>query len=739
VILAGTSLAPVCAESPESAYKAGERAEKQNDLDSAFQAYKKAYQAKPSEPKYTAAYLKTRLYAATAHIRTGQSLDDQGKLQEAMAEFRLAAQIDPSNFEALGQVRRVADQIQRQIREKEVAALPKSTTSALEADAKSAAGPVALDLKSDVPVSIHMTANADVIYKSIAKLAGFNVLFDPDYKPQKVTFELKDVSLRDALSMIAMQSKTFWRPLSSNTIMVSSDSGARRKDLEQSVMKTFYLKNAATPADLQQAAGTLKGILDISHIQVTPELRSLTLRGTPDQMVMAQKLLGDIDKPKSEVMIDVVVMEVSRGRLQTLGTVPPTTVSVALAPGGTSTTSGSSGSGLTLNSFSGITANDISVTVGGASFTALASDSNSKVLQRPQIRAMDSEKASLKIGDRIPIATGSYQSGITSGVNTQFQYIDVGVNIDITPYVHAGNEVTLKMSLEVSSVTGEQTVDGVTEPTIGQRRIEHEARLADGEVNLIGGILEDTESKSLSGYPLLMKIPILKYLFGQEARDREQSEIVFAIIPHILRSTEVTDENLKMVDLGSASSITYRKAEMKTEPAPTAPNAPAQPAAEKPAATPTVPVTKSSVKPATLPQAFSPAIKSLGSSPFLSPATTALTSAVAAARLPWPASSGSSPPLLPGPPAVVSAGTATVPPETASGSTEGSARPLIADAVQSLASSSLLSPTVPELKTLVAAALQPTSGNRSQVKHALTLPPVSIAIYESATKPALGN
>src|ERR1035441_8751203 len=142
--------------------------------------------------------------------------------------------------------------------------------------------------------------------------------------------------------MFAMQSKTFWRPLSSNTIMVTSDTGSKRKEYEQSVMKTFYLKNAATPADLQQAAGTLKGILDISHIQVTPELRSLTLRGTPDQMVMAQKLLGDIDKPKSEVMIDVVVMEVSRGRLQTLGTVPPTTVSVALAPGGASASSGSS-------------------------------------------------------------------------------------------------------------------------------------------------------------------------------------------------------------------------------------------------------------------------------------------------------------------------------------------------------------------------------------------------------------
>jgi general secretion pathway protein D len=651
LILAGTIVVPAVAESAESAFRSGDRAEKKNDLDSAFQAYKQAHDAKPNDPKYMASYLRLRLYASTQHIRAGQALSDEGKLQEAMAEFRLAAQIDPSSFEAMGQVRRIADQIQKQIREKDLAAQSKTQSSTLENEARSAAGPVALDLKSDVPVSIHMTATADVIYKSLAKLAGFNVLFDPDYKPQKVTFELKDVSLRDALAMIAMQSKTFFRPLSSNTIMVSSDSGARRKDLEQNVMKTFYLKNAATPADLQQAAGTLKGILDISHIQVTPELRSLTLRGTPDQMVMAQKLLGDIDKPKSEVVIDVVVMEVSRGKIQTLGTVPPTTVSVALAPGGASGSTGSSSSGsssgssgLNLNSFSGITAGDISVSVPGASFTALASDSNSKVLQRPEIRAMDSEKASLKIGDRIPIATGSYQSGITSGVNTQFQYIDVGVNIDITPYVHAGNEVTLKMSLEVSSVTGEQTVDGVTEPTIGQRRIEHEARLADGEVNLIGGIFEDTESKSLSGYPLLMKIPILKYLFGQEAKNRQQTEIVFAIIPHIIRSPEVDDENLKMVDLGSASSITYRRAEMKTDTAPVAPTTPVpQPGEKSPGAT-AAPAIKSSstVKPAPMPHAFDPVIKSLSRSPFLLTTTLALKSAVTAAKLAWPATSTNS-------------------------------------------------------------------------------------------------
>lgn len=556
---------PVLADSAEHAYKAGDRAEKKNDYDAAFEAFKEAHEHRPDDPKYMAAFLRMRFYAGGQHIHAGEQLRDAGKLQEALAEFRHAAEMDGSNFAALQEIRRTVDLIQKQAIEKENSSQSKPQNSSLEKEAAGAGGPVSINLQSDMPVTLHLTTTTDVVYKTIGKLAGLNVLIDPEYKPQKISFELKDVSLREALDMLAVQSKTFWRPLSSNTILVSSDTGTKRKEFEQNVMKTFYLRNAATPADLQQAAGTLKGILDISRIQVTPEQRSLTLRGTPDQMVLAQKLLGDIDKPKAEVVIDVTVMEVSRDKLHTIGTNPPTSASVTLAPGGASTSgsTGSTGSSLTLNSFTGLHAGDFSVSIPGISFSLLSSDSNTKVIQRPEIRAMDSEKASLKIGDRVPIATGSFQSGLGGSVNTQFQYLDVGVNIDITPYIHANNEVTLKMSLSISSVTGVQNIGGFNQPTIGQRTIEHQARLADGEVNLIGGILEDTDTNSMGGYPWITKIPILKYFFGQETKERQQSEIVFAITPHIIRGAEVTDENLKVVDIGSANNVTYRRDDSK--------------------------------------------------------------------------------------------------------------------------------------------------------------------------------
>lgn len=578
---------PVHAESAESAFRAGVRAEAKSNQDVAYEAYKRAHEKKPSDSKYMAAYLKSRLYASAQHIQTGQSLRDVYKLQEALAEFRRAVEIDGSNFAALQEIRRTADLIRKREAEETQPAQTKALLSSVEKAAGIAAGPTTLNLRSNDTVTLHLVTTTDVVYKTIGKLAGINVLIDPEYKPQKITLELKDVNLREALSMIALQSKTFWRPVSPNTIMVSSDNGGKRKELEQNVMMTFYLHNAATPAELQQAATTLKTILDISHIQTTPEQRSLTLRGTPDQMVLAQKLLQDIDKPRAEVMIEVAVLEVSRGKLQTLGISPPTSVTATLQPSGTFATGSSSSSGFTLSSLASLTSNNVLITIPSVSLTALMSDSNTKVLQKPQIRAMDSEKAVLKIGDRIPIATGSYQSGLSNGVNTQFTYIDVGVNVDIVPYVHANREVTLKMSFEVSSVTGEQTIDGVTEPTIGQRRIEHQARLADGEVNLIGGILQDTESHSLSGYPWLAKIPLLKYLFGQENRDRQQSEIVFAITPHIVRSNEVTDENQKMVDIGTGNSVTYRAIESVASP-----EKPLTPLPNQPSPLPQYPVVK---------------------------------------------------------------------------------------------------------------------------------------------------
>jgi len=573
LILSMAISAPTYSDQAKAAYTRGVRAESQNQNDAACEAYKEAYALKPKDPKYMAAYLRSRASAAAEHMQKGQLLRDKLKLEEALVEFQRAAEIDRSNLGAQEEMSRTATMIKKQAQQAGVAATP-TAESPLSKMMEDVEGPVDLEPFSDTPLTLRMTTTADNVYKTIGKLAGINVLFDLDYKPQRINIELDDVPLREALRMVAMQSKTFWRPVSTKAIFVASE--GRRKDFEDNVMTTFYLRNASTPSEIQEVVGTLKGILDITRIQVNPTHSAITLRGTPDQMVLAQKLVSDLDKPKAEVVIDIAVLSISRDRLRNLGTTVPTKTSIAVAAAPLAAGVVKLGS---------VNGGNFSVGVPGGSFEFLMSDSNTKVLQNPQIRVLDQQKATLKIGDRIPIATGSFSAaggvsggGISPLVNTQFQYIDVGVNIDITPQIHSNREVTLKMVLEVSSVSGEVNIGGITQPQIGQRRIEHETRLEDGEINLVGGILQDTETQSLSGYPWLAKIPLLKYLFAQESKKRNESEIVFAITPHIVRAEEISDENLRLIDIGSGTSIGLRRREPKKKAGSSAPQ-PSKPAA----------------------------------------------------------------------------------------------------------------------------------------------------------------
>jgi general secretion pathway protein D len=552
------SLAAIAhADEANSAFKRGVQAEAKNKYDEAYQAYAEAHSHKPKDPKYFTAFTRMRFYAAVEHIRQGQLFRDSGKLKEASVEFQRAAEIDPTNFTAKGEARRTEEMMRKQEKGEEA---PKAKSS-IEKAADEAGGPIELAPISNTLINLRLTESASMVYKTIAKLAGINVLFDQDYKPQKITVELNDVTLREALNTVALQTKTFWEPTSSNTILIAADTAAKRKEMEDTVMKTFYLRNVSNAAELQEAASTLKGILDVTRIQLVPKQNAMIIRGTTDQMVLAQKLLADIDKPKPEVVIDIAVLQVSRSRIRTLGVNPPTSANIVMVPGTNGAGgSGSGGGAFTLNSLGSLTANNFQVSIPGASMSFLMSDSDTKLLQNPEIRALDNEKATLKIGDRVPVATGSFGAaagggGVSALVNTQFQYLDVGVNIDITPHIHSDHEVTLKMTLEVSSVSGTQNIGGISQPIIGQRRIEHETRLEDGEVNLVGGILEDTETNSMAGYPWLTKIPILKYLFGQEDKQRQENEIVFAITPHIVRAQEVTDDNLRVVDLGRGSSV----------------------------------------------------------------------------------------------------------------------------------------------------------------------------------------
>jgi general secretion pathway protein D len=577
---------PGIAESAKSLYKKGQIAEARQNYEQAYDLYKQAYDQQPQDTSYRSAYERLRFLAGASHVHRGQLLREAGRLEEALVEFEKAAEIDPSSAIAKQEI-----QVTNQMMQQAKSPAPQSSVhepSILEKRLQEASGPVELGAIPNVPINLKITEDTKVIYETIGKLAGINVLFDPDYTSRRIKVELNSVSLEEALEIVALESKTFWRPVTANTIFVAADTPAKRKDVEQSVIKTFYLANLSQPTELQDVVNALRQILEISRIQPLASEGAIVVRGTPDQVALAEKLVSDLDKSKPEVVVDVAVLQITKDKSRTLGINPPTSMTVQLQPNinttstttnGTTTTTGTTSTtgttngtitgtntgSINLNSLANLNATDFQVTISPATVTALFSDSSTKLIQNPQIRSVDGQKASLKIGDRVPVATGSFQPGIGGVginplVNTQFQYLDVGVNIDVTPRIHSNGDVSLKVSMDISSVTGSSNIGGISQPVIGQRKIEHEVRLREGEASLLGGMLEDSQTRNLTGIPGLGQIPILKYLFAQTQTDHSQTETVFVLIPHLVRRQLLSNLNEAAIDVGTASAISLRRA-----------------------------------------------------------------------------------------------------------------------------------------------------------------------------------
>jgi general secretion pathway protein D len=562
-------------ESAKSLYRKGQQAEVRQDYVHAYEYFKLAWEKKPQDLYYRAAYERLRFQAAMTYIKLGQRLRQNGDLQKALENFQIAAQIDPSSFIAQQEIARTKDLIAGAPAGTSNSSQDQNRSDILHQRIEQAQGPVTLAPINDQAITLRVSGDSKTIYQTIGKLAGINVLFDPDYVSRQLpVLELNGVTLQDALALVAIQSNTFWRPVTPNTIFVAANTQTKHKDLDQSVVKTFYLTNAASQTEFQDIANTLRTILDITRVQPIAAENALIVRGTPDQVALAEKIVGDLDKSRAEVVVDVAILQVSKEKITNLGFTPPlangpigiqlttpgqtTSSTSATTPNTSGTVSTTSGNNLTLNTFKNLNATNFSISVPQAQLNALLSDSNTKLLQNPEIRASDGQKASLKIGSRIPIATGSFQPGIGGVginplVNTQFQYLDVGVNIDIQPTVHLNGDVTLKVTMDISAQTNTVSIGGIQQPVISQRKIDHQIRLREGEVNMLGGILEDQEQRTVTGIPGLASIPGLKYLFGSTMVDRTRNEVVFVLIPHLVREQDVTDLNLKPIDVGTAN------------------------------------------------------------------------------------------------------------------------------------------------------------------------------------------
>ncbi|HMG02661.1 MAG TPA: cohesin domain-containing protein [Edaphobacter sp.] len=563
-VLGGSS---AVAQSAKTWDKRGQDAELRHDYDAAFEDYRQAMVKKPKDLRYRAHFELMRFQAAVSHVDRGRVLRQNGDLQNALSEFSRAVAIDPGNQTAQQELDHVTHEIATQ--PSSAASLASQQMGIADlATVGSVAGPIDLKPVSNDPITLHAVEDVKNIYQAIGKLAGLNVIFDPDYTSKRIPIDLTNVSLADALHIVGTLSGTFYKPVTSNTIFVAQNNRTKRTELDDLAVQTFYLTNASQQSDANEVLTALRNVLDpSSKITLVPSQNAIILRATPDQLLLARKLINDVDRARPEVVVDVAILQVSREKMRKLGITLPQSITITPQANPTTTTSSSTTTTtnpLTLNTLANINANNFGVTIPAATLDALLTDSDTRILQNPRIRATDGQRANLKIGSRIPIATGSYNAGVSTGVasigvQTQFTYIDVGVEIDMTPTVHYDRQVGLKMKMTVSSQQSTVTISGVQEPVIGQNVVEQVLQLKEGEPSILAGLVTKQDNRNLSGTPGLSELPLFKYFFASNSRDVLENEIVFLLIPHIVRESVLTRLNTRAIDTGTSTSFQLRQ------------------------------------------------------------------------------------------------------------------------------------------------------------------------------------
>lgn len=388
VITAAGSSQLFATESARSLYKQGQAAEARQDYDAAFDSYRNAMLQQPGDLRYKTSCERIRLLASAQHVSRGIELGKSGKTAEAMTEFLRAKAIDPSNLAAAQAI----SSLQEHMNPIEQASdLPQLLGEGKEL--VSLAGPVDLKPISEEPITLHMVEDSRIVYGTIGKAAGINVLFDPEYTSRRIAIDLNNTTWPDALRIVATVSGTFWKPVTKNAIFVAADTRAKRQQLEREAVQVFYLGNATQQTDLNDVQTALRNVLIDAKLYGLPSQNAIVVRGTPDQLLLTEQLIDDFDKARPEVVIDVAVLQVDRDKIRNIGLQFPQTVSASLV-----TTSTASGATLTLNDLANLTAKNFSLTVGTAAVEMLMTDSDTRILQNPRLRATDGQKATLKIG-----------------------------------------------------------------------------------------------------------------------------------------------------------------------------------------------------------------------------------------------------------------------------------------------------------------------------------------------------
>ena len=538
-----------CAAS--GALQRGRNAERRQDFDSAVAEYTKAVRLKPNDAGARTSLERSKLRAADDHYQRGRRQSAVGKYEEALVEFQLAFEMNPAS----GVIEEELRATRTQLRTKVAVAREGKTELQTLIERTRNLPPPGMDLPAGVRMPTSMVfrdAGSREVFLTIARFGDISVTFDPAFRDQPITVDLRNSSLEDALNAVAAATRTFFRVTAPKTVTIVPDTPAKRREYEEEVVRTFYLSNA----DLKEAMDMLRLVIDLRRIAPTTATNALTIKDSPERIAAAARVLTAIDKAKPEVIIDVELLEVDRTKLMEYGlqiSSPSTTAPNGL--NGSASIDTGAAQTLTLKALRSLTQSDILMAgLPALYYRLMKTDTNTRTLANPQLRTSEGSAATAKFGEKVPVPVTTFAAIATGGTPqqpiTSFQYETIGVNIDITPRTHHNDDVTLALKIGVTSVSG-AGFGGL--PTFGNREINTVIRLRDGETSMLAGLIRDDERQSIAGIPGLTDLPLVGRIFGHTTKTTQQTDIVLTLTPHIVRVLDLTEADLRPFRVGRDS------------------------------------------------------------------------------------------------------------------------------------------------------------------------------------------
>ena len=519
-------------------------AEQRQDYDLAVAEWTKAARQRPDDRTVRLSLDRAKLRASQDHFARARRHAATQHTDEALVEYQLAAELNPASGEIQDELRALRAQMRTQVA---VDRGGKTTLEALIRDSLAAPLP-GTDLPADVTLPeslVFRDAGARDIYTAIARFADISVVFDPAFRDQSLSIDLRKAPLAEALNAVGTATRNFWRVTAPRSVIVVPDTAAKRREYEEEIVRTFFLSNA----DLKETVDVLRIVVDARRLAPVAATNAITIKDTPERVAAAGRIIQAVDKARPEVVIDVELLEVDRTRLQDYGL---QIASPNTAPTGLDGAASVNRDGLTLRDLRSLTSSDVLLTnLPGLYYRLLKSDTNTRTLANPQLRTQEGTAAQARFGERVPVPVTTFAPIAAGGVQTQpitsFNYENIGVNIDLTPRMHHDDDVSLAVKIEVSSISG-SGFGGL--PTFGNRSINTVIRLRDGETNMLAGLIRDEERRVASGIPGLVDIPVIGRLFAFNRTETQATDIILTLTPHIVRVLDLTDADVRAFKVG---------------------------------------------------------------------------------------------------------------------------------------------------------------------------------------------